>query len=158
MPPRAGKKTGAFCASGQESIKAMFIEWKDEYMIGHKLIDFDHQMLVHMTNELFVRVESNSETDDEVAQALAALVEYVKRHFAREEDIFLGTEYPGKHEHLRKHREITKTVSDIAAAYKADPSSINMDEVMEFLRVWLTNHFLRTDQSYIEYLVLASYK
>jgi len=24
----------------------MFIEWKDEYLIGHKLIDFDHQKLV----------------------------------------------------------------------------------------------------------------
>jgi len=131
---------------------SMFIQWKDDYLVGHKLIDFDHQMLVAMTNELFKRVQGHTETDEDVAQAIAALVNYVNRHFAREEAIFLDSAYPDKQVHLRKHREIAKTVSDIAAAYTADPSAINMDEVMEFLRVWLTNHIMHTDQAYIPYL------
>ena len=130
----------------------MFIQWTDDYLIGHKVIDYDHQMLVAMTNELFVRVTSGTHTDEEIAQAIAALVDYVKRHFAREEAIFLETDYPDKGMHLKKHEEITKTVMDISAAYKADPKSINVNEVMEFLRVWLTNHIMRTDQTYVPYL------
>lgn len=130
----------------------LLIQWKDEYLIGHKVIDFDHQMLVSMTNELFFRIESGAHTEEEIAQAIAAFVDYVNRHFAREEGIFMPTDYPDKKNHLRKHAEIKQTVLGISEAYRANPQSINLDEVMEFLKVWLTNHILRTDQTYMPYL------
>ncbi|MDH5187533.1 MAG: bacteriohemerythrin [Rhodospirillaceae bacterium] len=130
----------------------MFIEWKKEYMVGHSMVDFDHQTLVNITNELFNRV-SEGFSDEEIAQTISCLVDYVNRHFDREEELFMDSDYPGKDEHLSRHDDIRKTVNDIATAYKANSSAINIDEVLEFLKKWLTNHIMRADKGYIPYVV-----
>ncbi len=129
----------------------MFIEWKEEYMVGHSMVDFDHQTLVNITNELFNRV-SDGFSDEEIAQTISCLVDYVNRHFDREEDLFMDSDYPGKDEHLARHTDIRKTVTGIATAYKADPNAINIGEVLEFLKKWLTNHIMRADKGYISYV------
>jgi hemerythrin len=129
----------------------MFIEWKDEYLIGNPLIDYDHQTLVNLTNELYERVRAG-EGQARIADTIRCLIEYVERHFAREEEIFRATDYPDADAHAEKHRQIEKTVRDIAARYQTDPGAIDADEVLAFLQKWLTNHILRTDRTYLPYI------
>jgi len=129
----------------------MFIEWNDDYLVGHKLVDFDHMTLVNITNELFHRVHQGF-SDEEVAQTISCLIDYVERHFKREEELFKNSDYPEVDKHLAMHEDITKTVKDIAVVYKADPNAINIDEVLEFLKKWLTNHIMRADQGYAVYI------
>lgn len=129
----------------------MFIQWNDSYLVGHKLVDFDHMTLVNITNELFHRVNQGF-SDEEVNQTIALLIDYVEKHFEREEELFLNSEYPDSDKHLEMHKDITKTVKDIAQVYKSDPTAINIDEVLEFLKKWLTNHIMKADQGYVKYL------
>jgi len=129
----------------------MFIEWNSSYLVGHKLVDFDHMTLVNITNELFHRVDKKF-SDEEIAQTIACLIDYVERHFEREEALFMESDYPGTEKHLAMHRDITKTVKDIAKVYSADPKAINIDEVLVFLKKWLTNHIMKADIGYVEYL------
>lgn len=129
----------------------MFIEWKKEYIVGHAMVDFDHQTLVNITNELFNRVNKGF-SDEEIAQTISCLVDYVNRHFDREEELFLDSDYPEKEDHLSRHKDIRKTVNDIAEVYKTKPDAININEVLEFLKVWLTQHIMRSDKGYIPYV------
>lgn len=129
----------------------MFIEWNSSYLVGHKLVDFDHMTLVNITNELFHRVNQGF-SDEEVAQTITCLIDYVEKHFEREEELFVNSDYPEVEKHLAMHADITKTVKDIATIYKTDPGAINIDEVLVFLKKWLTNHIMKADVGYVEYL------
>lgn len=129
----------------------MFIEWNNSYLVGHKLVDFDHMTLVNITNELFHRVNQGF-SDEEISQTIALLIDYVEKHFEREEQLFMESDYPDVDKHLEMHKDITKTVKDIAQIYKSDPGAINIDEVMVFLKKWLTNHIMKADQGYAKYL------
>jgi len=128
-----------------------FIQWNDSYKVGHKIVDFDHMTLVNITNELFMRVDRGF-SDEEIAQTITLLIDYVERHFEREEDLFKNSEYPDIDKHLAMHDDIKKTVRDIATIYKTKPDAININEVLEFLKKWLLNHIMKADQGYIEYL------
>ncbi|WES30270.1 bacteriohemerythrin [Varunaivibrio sulfuroxidans] len=108
-------------------------------------------MLINITNELFSRVD-NGFTQEEISQTISCLNDYVNRHFEREESLFIDSEYPDTQEHIKTHREISKTVANISALYKQDPNAINIHEVLEFLRDWLTKHILRADQQYAPYI------
>lgn len=80
------------------------------------------------------------------------MIDYVERHFKREEELFLNSKYPDAQKHLAMHDDIKKTVKDIAAIYKTKPEAININEVLDFLKKWLTNHIMKADIGYIEYL------
>ena len=129
----------------------MFIQWNSSYLVGHKLVDFDHMTLVNITNELFHRVNQGF-SDEEIAQTITCLIDYVEKHFEREEELFKDSDYPDVDKHLAMHADITKTVKDIATIYKTNPGAININEVLEFLKKWLTNHIMKADVGYVEYL------
>lgn len=129
----------------------MFIQWNDSFLVGHKLVDFDHMTLVNITNELFHRVDQKF-ADEEIAQTISCLIDYVEKHFEREEELFINSDYPDTAKHLAMHKDITKTVKDIATIYKNEPTAININEVMEFLKIWLTNHIMKADVGYVPYL------
>ncbi|NQU57853.1 MAG: hemerythrin family protein [Rhodospirillales bacterium] len=129
----------------------MHIQWKDEYRVGHALIDYDHQTLVNITNELFDCVDKGLSTE-EISTTIKYLINYVELHFQREEKLFLESDYPDCKAHMGKHREIEKVVRGIATQYAADPTAINIDDVLAFLKKWLINHIMRTDRTYVPFL------
>jgi len=87
----------------------LFIEWKDDYLVGHPLIDYDHQTLVNITNELYANVQKGK-GDEMIDDSINYLIGYVTHHFAREEGIFLESDYPDGAAHLQKHRDIEAVV------------------------------------------------
>ncbi|MGB0681632.1 MAG: bacteriohemerythrin [Magnetovibrionaceae bacterium] len=129
----------------------MPIKWRDEYATGNSVIDFDHKMLINMINDLESRIACGAKRK-EIAHVFDQLASYVDKHFAREEGIFMPTEYPYKEEHLSKHQEITKTVGDIVTLYKKSPKEVDLQKVLAFLMTWLNQHILKTDMGYAAYL------
>lgn len=129
----------------------MFLQWKSEYLVGHAIIDFDHQTLFNITNELFTYIEKG-EGQDYIGKTINNLTDYIRRHFYREEAIFSNSDYPDILQHIEKHREIEKVVNKLAIAYAKDPASIKVDEVLLFLQKWLTSHILRSDHDYIPFI------
>ncbi len=130
----------------------MLIQWNDAWRVGNAAIDYDHQMLVNITNQLWdLKQQPRVDTAD-VSRILGQLVEYVKRHFRREEDIFMASDYPLKASHKAMHVELTKVVEDIAKVYARDPDLLNLDEVMDFLKRWLMDHIVKHDMGYKDFI------
>lgn len=130
----------------------MLIQWDDAWRVGNSAIDYDHQMLVNITNQLWHLKEMPEVKNEEVKRILDQLVEYVKRHFEREEAIFSETDYPLKASHIAMHRDLTKVVEDIATVFNRDPGLLNLDEIMDFLKRWLMDHIVKHDMGYKDFL------
>ncbi len=133
----------------------MHIQWKDEYLIGEHLIDFDHQMLVNVSNELFHNIEDGT-GHEVIEKTIHCLNDYIDRHFAHEEALFLDSDYPNAKAHIEMHREIEKIFRGIETAYDKDPHSLDPGEILDFLKRWLIRHILKTDREYIPYLEKAA--
>jgi hemerythrin-like metal-binding protein len=130
----------------------VLIQWDDAWRVGNTAIDYDHQMLVNITNQLYHLKKMPRAKNVEVKRLLDQLVDYVKRHFEREEAIFLASDYPHKKSHVAMHRDLTKVVEDIATVFGREPDLLNFDEIMDFLKRWLMDHILKHDMGYKDFI------
>lgn len=128
-----------------------FMQWRDEYSVHHATLDFDHQMLINIINQLFDAIATKQDKQV-IGQVIHSLARYVETHFAREERVMKECRYPDLAPHAAKHREIEQTVWDIVHLWERDPSEVNSAEVLRFLKTWLVNHILKSDMKYAPYV------
>jgi len=121
-----------------------FFDWKDSLTVGNPMIDRDHKMLIQYVNEMHQAMMAGNGKDI-VGSILDKLVAYTKEHFGREEIFWKSNRLATFDQHLKRHTDILRQVADFEAKYKAGASAISID-LMNFLRDWLTNHIVKTDQ------------
>lgn len=129
-----------------------FIDWDPAWSVGNSVIDYDHQMLVNITNELMALITRRGVKQAEVDKMFDHLVQYTKTHFAREEAMFSDTDYPDAETHKEMHRTLTRTIEDIARLNSREGDTLNFREIGDFLRRWLTNHIAKHDRGYAPHL------
>ncbi|HEY9078609.1 bacteriohemerythrin [Magnetovibrio sp.] len=130
----------------------MLMQWSKALEIGHPIIDYDHQMLVNIANDLHHAVHANL-GDQMIAQSLQRLVQYIETHFAREEELFSKTRYPHVEKHKQNHRDIEKLVHGFLTAFEADPNAVDMNKLLGFMKEWLIKHIGKLDKSYASYVI-----
>jgi len=135
----------------------MLMQWSKALEIGHPIIDYDHQMLVNIANDLHHAVIFD-QGDDQVSQALQRLVQYIETHFAREEELFTKTAYPHVEKHKKNHRDIESLVHSFLTAFEADPDAVDMAKLLQFMKEWLIKHIGKLDKSYAPYVLKAEKK
>jgi len=121
--------------------------WTDKMSVGVKVLDDDHKQLVGLINQLHDALKAGH-GKDVLGRILDSLVNYTKMHFAREEEFFSKTLYPGTAAHKKEHDDLTRQVLEVQAKHKqGETTSLTLD-VMDFLRDWLTNHIQGSDKKY----------
>jgi hemerythrin len=126
------------------------MEWSDDFSVGVGVIDADHKRLLGLLNELHDAVQAG-DAHEVLAKVLDELVLYVGYHFAHEEELFLRTDYPGSEKHHRQHQALTSAVQEIVADFHRQAMSTLPQQVLEFLKNWLYEHILRSDQAFGAY-------
>jgi len=131
--------------------KQQFVEWKDEYSVGIKVIDDEHRRLLNLINQFQTAVfyQTGSEFEDE---AFDALIDYTRTHFAREEQLMSGHGYPDFEAHQAEHKKMIALVEDRMAEHREQGHHEALVEMVDFLRDWLINHINGTDQAYSGFL------
>lgn len=128
-----------------------FMVWNDRLMTGIAAIDGDHRKLVDMVNELYEAIREGK-GHDAVHRVLDRLVEYTRFHFGREEALFARTGYPGQQQHKAEHDGMVAWVAGVQA-HCADGTAAGPSlEVMNYLKDWLFDHILGSDQQYVAHL------
>jgi hemerythrin len=126
------------------------ITWSEEYRVGIKEIDAQHQKLVGMINTLHDAMKTGK--GKEVIQPiLTELLAYTKTHFSREQELFAQFGYPSRDTHGKIHNNLTKQVVDLKAKVDAG-SGVLAVEVMAFMKEWLTAHIIAEDKKYAPFL------
>lgn len=127
------------------------MEWNDKMSVGIDSIDAQHKKLVALLNELYDGVQQGH-TKEALGTVLSGLVDYTVAHFKYEEDLFAKTGYAEKDAHKAEHDAFTRKVGDVQEKYKTGVNTSLSLEVMTFLKNWLTNHIMGTDQKYTAHL------
>jgi len=121
-----------------------FFEWNDKLTVGNPMIDRDHKMLIQYVNEMHVAM-LGGKGKDIVGNILGKLVKYTRDHFGREEIFWKANGYVDFDAHKKRHIDLLQTVDKFKADFDNGTGALSVD-VMNFLRDWLTNHIMKSDQ------------
>jgi len=122
------------------------VQWQNSYSTKIRLIDFQHQELIRMTNYLFKNcLASKNRAMAAFNEIVHEVVEYAGYHFATEEKIMERVGYPEYLLHKKEHsdfaREIFSKVEDYEAKRITAPISLAY-----FLRDWILQHIAVNDK------------
>jgi hemerythrin len=126
------------------------IVWDEILSVGVDEIDEDHRKLVNIFNILNHSVMAE-ESSDYLAATLAELINCTVWHFSHEERLMLKHRYEGIEEHKAEHQELIKSAKELQQEIlQADKPVV--DEHIEFLERWLSEHILTADLRLGSYL------
>jgi hemerythrin len=131
--------------------KVEIMPWKAECSVGIKQIDEQHQRLVRLLNELHQAMYEGKSREVMAGVLSQLVVDYTKGHFASEERLMQGYLYPGYAAHKAEHDQLTKTVLKFQQELTAGKVVMSID-LLEFLKNWLREHTMGTDQQYSPFL------
>lgn len=123
------------------------LAWSEAYAVGNAMLDSDHRILMNLINQLHDATETG-QSRAVVGTVVSVLVEYTEHHFRREEAVLAAAHYPHLDAHRQSHHALEEKVRDIRDRWNAGDRSVLDDEVMSFLKRWLTEHILGADKSY----------
>ena len=128
------------------------VVWEDRYATGIEMVDEQHQMLVVLTNELYAACLTGSEAKEAVfKKAMSRMVEYVRKHFAEEQQLLERIKYPMFLEHKKEHDTLVKNI--LEAAKDHDEGKIfTPNNFVRTLRDWVFDHIGISDRLYANYV------
>jgi len=129
---------------------AEFLTWKAEYATGLTVIDEEHKKLLTLINSLLAAVHCNTGEEFE-RHALNELVDYTKYHFRREEELMASNQFPDYEGHKAQHDQMIEQVEGFIRRYE-ERGREALQDVAEYLKLWLLQHILVTDRKYGPYL------
>ena len=124
------------------------MQWKEEYSIGIPEIDADHRRLADCLTEIEQAVAEGGRGAI-VHFALAQLISISSVHFDIEESLMKIQRYPQVDDHTAGHGAFLQRLETIEENFLAEPLS---SESVQFLKVWLEEHFTAEDKDYASYL------
>ena len=129
------------------------ITWSSTYSVGIKIIDEQHKELFNVVNDMY-----NHDINDEEAERayfqdiIRQTVNYVKRHFATEEQIMRAAKFQGYPEHKKAHDSFTLSLVDIIRDFEAG-KKITLTFFTRFIKDWILSHIAIMDKQYFEYFI-----
>lgn len=130
-----------------ESVIMAGTSWNDSYSVGNDLLDSDHRILFDLVDQLQDAVETG-QSRDVVGSVVNVLAEYVEHHFRHEESLMARSRYPDLAAHACLHRRLEHEVRDVRDRWQAGDRQAIGEEVLAFIKKWLTEHILVADKSY----------
>jgi hemerythrin len=119
------------------------IDWKDEFSVGVPDIDYEHQKLIGIINELHDAMSSGS-GDVTVMDFLGEIYAHVSAHFALEEKIMRDRKYDQYAEHKAEHEALLDKLRDIMDDYEEN-AYFSDEAFASAVEKWFTDHFRTHD-------------
>jgi hemerythrin len=126
----------------------------EEYRVGHKYIDGQHEILFQLFEELSLYCK-NSEAEVELEFILLSLKTYVETHFRFEEGLMEQVAgYKDIVAHKGKHKAFEQLILDKMATFdqlsQEDELKSFAKELRDFLQDWLIEHIAKTDRQFCQ--------
>jgi hemerythrin-like metal-binding protein len=127
-----------------------FVQFSEEFHLGHSLIDSQHASLFEAVNQLHDLMLAGT-SRQQLGRVLAFLRSYTVEHFATEEAFMAETDYPEMPAHKAQHDELVRQVQELEEKHTAGSLTLSIT-VMTFLRDWLAQHISVDDRKLAQHL------
>ena len=119
------------------------ITWKSEFAVGVESVDFEHEQMINLINEIYEEMKTRRDADS-IEQFLGDVHFAISAHFALEERLMRDAEYPEYEAHKEDHEKLLDQIRDFMDKFVADPES-GFELLQEGLSDWFENHFATFD-------------
>ena len=126
------------------------IIWDDSFNIQVEVIDQQHRRLVELMNRL-IATQDEKASDDDTADILGAMTNYLGYHFDTEEGLMIDHSYPEPESHREEHQAFVTQTAYFIATYREGGTSLKKD-ILLFLKEWLVEHIVKTDGAFGDFL------
>jgi len=134
----------------------MAIEWRESLATGHETIDSQHKELFKRFNNL-LNACKEGRGQDEVCRLLSFLGDYVRSHFAAEEELQVRHNYGGYDTHKKEHERFIADLHKLADQIRQEGSSLSVViETNQVMVNWLLKHISGTDRELASFLRSAN--
>jgi len=121
------------------------IFWSDEWLIGHKSIDDEHQELVRIIRRM--QAAPLVELDSLLTQFQLS----AKSHFEVENQLMEASQFPPRKCHIDEHDAVLKSVAEVRALLRQDKNLIARELVKELAK-WFPAHVVHLDSALSHWL------
>jgi hemerythrin-like metal-binding protein len=119
------------------------LEWKSEFSVGIASMDFEHQKMIRMINELYDELAQHRDADS-IEQFLGDIHVAINAHFALEERVMKDAGYLEYEAHKNDHEELLDHIRDMMDEFRADPEN-GFALLRDNLADWFEAHFASFD-------------
>ena len=123
------------------------IDWSDDFSVGIKEIDEQHQKWISIYNRLHKTLLESSleEEQKEVKELIEEIYNYTCYHFSCEEKLMQELDLPGAAEHWRLHKDFERIVYE---QYRKSQEErfILTSEILSMVKKWLLTHIRDQDK------------
>ena len=127
-----------------------FIDWNPGFSVGSLVLDQQHKALIALINQLHATMLRGALKED-MRRVFSELVVYTESHFKCEEGVMREAGYPELAAHRLEHVEFVRRARDLQGQLIAGKFTVSMD-LLRFLKSWLSEHILGSDQQYAPFL------
>lgn len=117
--------------------------WKPQYAVGIESIDYEHQQMIKLINEIYDEMKSRRDAES-LEQFLGDVHFAISAHFALEERLMRDAAYPEYEAHKEDHENLLDRLRELMDELVSDPES-GFDALRESLSEWFESHFASFD-------------
>jgi hemerythrin len=128
--------------------------WSDKFSVGVKRLDYQHQQLFKIVNDLLMHQEA-SPASEPIADILERMTQYADYHFKTEERIMKEYGFPDYESQVREHTEFKAKTAAFCMEAIAGKAGLSI-EMLDYLENWLTNHILESDVKLKHFLIATN--
>ena len=119
------------------------LNWQPRYSVGVASVDYEHQHLIEMINELATEIEG-SQYADAIELFLGELHAAISAHFALEERAMARAAYEEFEDHKADHEALLEQIRSMMDEYVSNPES-GRSLLKASLENWFGHHFATFD-------------
>ena len=127
------------------------IKWTESLSVKINSIDEQHKKLIDLINSFYENINHGSQKE-RMLELIKSLKEYTVFHFSTEEKYMKQTNYPDFISHKQEHDKFVSKVLDFEERYKSGKLLLSI-EVTNFIKEWVCNHIMVTDEKYSKYFI-----
>ena len=116
------------------------IAWQTDFETGIASIDFEHQEMVALLNQLYAELGQDFD-HDAVEDFLGEVFANISAHFALEEKIMRDTAYDEYQLHKKDHEQLLDAIRDIMDDQRSGHFADVPDLLAGRLKNWFEEHF-----------------
>lgn len=136
----------------KQSLIMALIEWNAvKYSVKINEFDAHHQKLIQLINQLHDGM-LQAKGRQIIAPIIEELHRYTIYHFSAEEKMMQQYLYPDYTRHKKMHDSFVAQINDLKQKLAEGDYKVSV-ETYSFLKDWLVQHIMKSDQQYTTYFV-----